>query len=651
MAFSEKIIKHKSVFEVQPVTHNPPGINDFEIIKPISKGAYGQVYLARRKGSQKLYALKAMKKSDVCNKNMMEQVVVERDALAISSKSSYVVQLYYSFQNDKNIFLVMDYMIGGDLKSLLHNVGFFDEKMSKFYIAEVALALEYLHGHSIYHSDIKPDNMLLSATGHVKLTDFGLSTLSSENKPTVLDLVKHNTPYEQKEPTRRSNIFWRTPGQLQSLVCKFTFSSPKPNKRKKGRFGKLNNSLYRRSMDFEFSTPERRSYNTTPCAFQKRINHSSNSGIYGNESSKLLFSNTEKNDMNEMSNKRNLANLNLQNEKENLPKRFRSSLPLELDTRDGMRENNLKNIPRRSIVTFNPNVDDLDISITGSSDQESFVDEMSVDTTVSTNNNTDMSGVTPVSETSLMTISSIGEHSAAESLNIKDNVKWCQSSPQLVPNEEPRFFTPVKSLRFNSELEDNTLSYCSNTSEDYTHLENTTNKSCSVFDMPFKNQTPFRTPKSCVRGKVAITEKRNIQGTPDYLAPEILLRHEFGAPADWWALGVCFYEFVTGVPPFNDDSPELVFEHILEHEMIWPEGEECLSESTVDTIKWLLSYDPAERPIASDIKQLQCFSHLKWDVLKYESAPFIPQPDDKYDTTYFDAKNLARKIKMSDFII
>merc|ERR1712168_878564 len=149
MSYSEKITKHRSVFQVSSLSHNhnPPGIDDFHIIKPISKGAFGQEFLAHRRHDTKLmYAIKVMKKSDVLHKNMMEQVVAERDALAISSKSSYVVQLFYSFQDATNIFLVMKFMIGGDLKSLLHNLGCFSEDMAMFYVAEVTLALEYLHG-------------------------------------------------------------------------------------------------------------------------------------------------------------------------------------------------------------------------------------------------------------------------------------------------------------------------------------------------------------------------------------------------------------------------------------------------------------------------------------------------------------------------
>lgn len=133
------------------------------------------------------------------NKNMISQVITERNVLALS-RSPYCVNLFYSLQTLSYVYLVrepqhmpieafdhfielhinlqvMEYMIGGDLKSLLAVSGYFDEPAAKFYCAEITLALEYLHKHNIIHRDIKPDNMLLTATGHVKLTDFGLSKI------------------------------------------------------------------------------------------------------------------------------------------------------------------------------------------------------------------------------------------------------------------------------------------------------------------------------------------------------------------------------------------------------------------------------------------------------------------------------------------
>lgn len=117
-----------------------------------------------------------MRKSEMINKNMVSQVITERNALALS-RSPFCVNLFYSLQTASYIYLVMEYMVGGDLKSLLTVSGYFDEPAARFYCAEVTLALRYLHEHGIVHRDIKPDNMLVSTTGHVKLTDFGLSKI------------------------------------------------------------------------------------------------------------------------------------------------------------------------------------------------------------------------------------------------------------------------------------------------------------------------------------------------------------------------------------------------------------------------------------------------------------------------------------------
>ncbi len=128
-----------------------PTIQDFQILKPISRGAFGKVFLGCRKSdTSKLFAIKVMKKSEVVAKNMSSQVVAERNALAMS-KSPFCVNLFYCLQSADNVFLVMEYLIGGDLKSLLSIYGFFDEAMARFYVSEIALALAYLHKRDIVH--------------------------------------------------------------------------------------------------------------------------------------------------------------------------------------------------------------------------------------------------------------------------------------------------------------------------------------------------------------------------------------------------------------------------------------------------------------------------------------------------------------------
>ena len=153
-------------------------------------------------------------------KNMVDQVISERNAAALA-KSEFCVPLLYCLQTPNNVFMVMEYMIGGDLKSLLGMYGCFPEHQAVFYLASMVLALQYLHKRGIVHRDIKPDNMLLSASGHPKLTDFGLSTTGLRDRELqVADLVGR-TPWHAGPQAR----FVRTPGQILSLTSHLSFSS------------------------------------------------------------------------------------------------------------------------------------------------------------------------------------------------------------------------------------------------------------------------------------------------------------------------------------------------------------------------------------------------------------------------------------------
>ncbi|XP_027110474.1 probable serine/threonine protein kinase IRE isoform X1 [Coffea arabica] len=149
-------------------------IEDFEIIKPISRGAFGRVFLARKRATGDLFAIKVLKKADMIRKNAVESILAERDIL-ISVRNPFVVRFFYSFTCRENLYLVMEYLNGGDLFSLLKSLGCLDEDMARIYIAELVLALEYMHSLNVIHRDLKPDNLLIGPDGHIKLTDFGLS--------------------------------------------------------------------------------------------------------------------------------------------------------------------------------------------------------------------------------------------------------------------------------------------------------------------------------------------------------------------------------------------------------------------------------------------------------------------------------------------
>ncbi|KAL1492909.1 hypothetical protein ABEB36_011076 [Hypothenemus hampei] len=153
-----------------------PTEQDFEVIKLISNGAYGAVYLVKHKQTRQRFAMKKINKNNLMLRNQVEQVFAERDILSFAD-NPFVVSMYCSFETKKHLCLVMEYVEGGDCASLLKNIGPLPPDMARFYFAETVLAVEYLHSYGIVHRDLKPDNLLITAFGHIKLTDFGLSKM------------------------------------------------------------------------------------------------------------------------------------------------------------------------------------------------------------------------------------------------------------------------------------------------------------------------------------------------------------------------------------------------------------------------------------------------------------------------------------------
>ncbi|KAJ9544664.1 hypothetical protein OSB04_024371 [Centaurea solstitialis] len=150
------------------------GIEDFEVMRVVGRGAFGKVYQVRKRDTSDIYAMKVVRKDKILEKNHAEYMKAERDILT-KIDHPFVVQLRYSFQTKYRLYLVLDFVNGGHLFFQLHRHGLFREDLARVYAAEIVSAVSHLHANGIMHRDLKPENILLDADGHALLTDFGLA--------------------------------------------------------------------------------------------------------------------------------------------------------------------------------------------------------------------------------------------------------------------------------------------------------------------------------------------------------------------------------------------------------------------------------------------------------------------------------------------
>ncbi|XP_077995775.1 citron Rho-interacting kinase-like [Glandiceps talaboti] len=183
--------KYKTV--VQELRQLRLSISDFEVKNVIGRGHFGEVQVVREKSSGDVYAMKTLKKTETLSQENVAFFEEERDIMA-RAKNPWITSLQYAFQDQKNLYLVMEFHPGGDLLSLLSRYDdIFEESMAKFYMAEMVVAIHNLHTMGYVHRDIKPDNILIDRTGHIKLADFGSAAKLSRTK-TVTSQMPVGTP-------------------------------------------------------------------------------------------------------------------------------------------------------------------------------------------------------------------------------------------------------------------------------------------------------------------------------------------------------------------------------------------------------------------------------------------------------------------------
>ncbi|KAJ6770790.1 NON-SPECIFIC SERINE/THREONINE PROTEIN KINASE [Salix purpurea] len=196
------------------------GVDDFELLTIIGRGAFGEVRLCREKTSGNVYAMKKLKKSEMLRRGQVEHVKSERNLLA-EVDSTCIVKLYCSFQDDEYLYLIMEYLPGGDMMTLLMRKDTLTEDEARFYVGQTVLAIESIHKHNYIHRDIKPDNLLLDKNGHMKLSDFGLcKPLDSSSFPNFREddyaggrnlkpLAEGNKPPTPRRTQQEQLVHWQ----------------------------------------------------------------------------------------------------------------------------------------------------------------------------------------------------------------------------------------------------------------------------------------------------------------------------------------------------------------------------------------------------------------------------------------------------------
>ncbi|AOA61317.1 cAMP-dependent protein kinase type 2 [Komagataella phaffii CBS 7435] len=168
------VLPSQSLHLKSAVSKGKYSLTDFHIMRTLGTGSFGRVHLVRSVHNGRFYAIKVLKKAQVVRLKQVEHTNDERRMLKLV-EHPFLIRMWGTFQDAKNLFMVMDYIEGGELFSLLRKSQRFPNSVAKFYAAEVTLAIDYLHLHNIIYRDLKPENILLDRHGHIKITDFGFA--------------------------------------------------------------------------------------------------------------------------------------------------------------------------------------------------------------------------------------------------------------------------------------------------------------------------------------------------------------------------------------------------------------------------------------------------------------------------------------------
>ncbi|KAI9475461.1 MAG: camp-dependent protein kinase 10 [Benjaminiella poitrasii] len=211
-AHQEQIVywqKQPSLFDPSPSL----GIQDYELRETLGTGTFGRVWLAKQKKTNKHYAIKVLKKADIVKLKQVEHINSERQVLS-EINFPFIVQLHCTFQDHSCLYMLQEYVIGGELFRHLRKANRFPNDTVRFYGAQIILALEYLHSKNIIYRDLKPENILLDQRGYIKMTDFGFAKRVIDRTWTLCGTPEYLAPEVIQSKGHSKSVDWWSLGVL-----------------------------------------------------------------------------------------------------------------------------------------------------------------------------------------------------------------------------------------------------------------------------------------------------------------------------------------------------------------------------------------------------------------------------------------------------